>query len=183
MTDGVSKIQNLAEAGFALVNPDDFRFRANATLEHPVQRPGMLAEQRLHAAFQKSEERRIANHSVFDDFVQPRAILACRQSGQQLWIGQNQAGLIEGTHQILSFRKVYSRLAADAAVNLREQRGGNVDDSNSPSVACRHEARYVADYAAAQPAAQKIKRKGALALDLKPTADILADLDQALAAI
>jgi phosphopantothenoylcysteine decarboxylase/phosphopantothenate--cysteine ligase len=37
-------------------------------------------------------------------------------------------------------------------------------------------AAAVADYAAREPAAQKIKRKGAMALELTPTADILAEL-------
>lgn len=37
-------------------------------------------------------------------------------------------------------------------------------------------AAAVADYAAKEPAAQKIKRKGAMALELTPTTDILAEL-------
>ena len=36
----------------------------------------------------------------------------------------------------------------------------------------------VADYRPAQPAAQKIKRKGPLSLDLEPTPDILAELSR-----
>ena len=36
----------------------------------------------------------------------------------------------------------------------------------------------VADYRPAQPAAQKIKRKGPLSLELEPTADILAELSR-----
>ena len=52
---------------------------------------------------------------------------------------------MKGTHQVLPGRQVDRDLAADAAVDLREQGGGHLDEIQSPQIGCGHETGQIAD--------------------------------------
>jgi phosphopantothenoylcysteine decarboxylase/phosphopantothenate--cysteine ligase len=109
--------------------------------------------------------------------IDPVRYLSNRSSGK-MGYALAEAALRRGAHVVLITGPTNLKppgaaevVAVQTAAEMREAVLARFD---SASIVIG--AAAVADYAAAQPAPQKIKRKGALALDLKPTADILAEL-------
>src|SRR5690606_7623228 len=58
--------------------------------------------------------------------------------------------LVEGADQVLALRRVDAGLAADAAVDLGEQAGGDLDEADAAAQDRGREAREVADHAATE---------------------------------
>ena len=84
------------------------------------------------------------------DLVEPRPELAPRQRAEHRRIDDDRVRLIERADQVLAERMIDADLAADGAVDLREQRRRHVNERDAPQVGGRGEAGHVADDAAAE---------------------------------
>ncbi len=73
-----------------------------------------------------------------------------RQGLQRVGIGQHHFGLVERADHVLAERMVDPGLAAHRRIDLRQQRGGNLDEGHAALVARRREPGHVADHPAAQ---------------------------------
>src|SRR5690242_14540725 len=88
---------------------------------------------------------RVADYSIFDDFIQAGAEFSTGKRLEDARIGENQLGRIEGADEVLAFRKINSGLSADSAIDLRDQCGGNVNETDSAQIAGGDETRHVAN--------------------------------------
>ena len=127
VAERVAEIQYLAQAAFAFVGADDPRLDGGRARNDVGERGGIAAEHGVHAALQEFEELCISDDAVLDDFIEARAVFAVRKSTQRFGIGDDEFWRIERADEVLSFRKVDTRLAANRAIDLRDERRGNVD--------------------------------------------------------
>ncbi len=72
---------------------------------------------------------RIAQHAVFQHFGIAGAQLARGQGAKRVEIGQHQRWLVERADEVLARRGVDGRLAAYRTVDLRQQRGRQLDEA------------------------------------------------------
>ena len=96
------------------------------------------------------EKRRIGNERVLDDFGEAGAELAGRQRRQRRGVGDHGDRLVKGADQVLAGGMVHACLAADRGVDLREQRGRQLDEIDTALVAGGGEPGHVADHAPAE---------------------------------
>ncbi len=94
------------------------------------------------------EERRVGDHTVLDDLVQPGAEFAPRQRREHVGIGDHQLWRMECADQILAERVVDAHLAADRAVDLRHQRGRDLHEPQATQKRGGSKTDHVADDAA-----------------------------------
>ena len=83
----------------------------------------------------------IGNDSVLQRFVQTAGILPIGQRLKRKRIGKHETGLVKCPHQIFHGPIIDSGLPANTGVHLRQQRGGNLNDGNSPHVERSDETR------------------------------------------
>ena len=86
---------------------------------------------------------------MLDDLRQAGHHLLPRQGAQAVGVGQDQPRLVEGAHQVLAEAEVDRRLAADAGVDLGDDRRRHLHHVDAAQVAGGHEAGQVADDAPA----------------------------------
>ena len=127
VAEGVAEIEDAAEVAFALVGGDHFALHADGIGDDAVD--GLrLASQHLAAAIgEKAEQIRFANDAGFDDFVEAGAVFAFGKRVQKRGIDQHRERLVETADEVLAGDEVDAGLAAERGVDLREQRGGNLD--------------------------------------------------------
>ena len=87
------------------------------------------------------EQRRIGDHAVLDHFVQAGAEFAARQGFEHDRIGDDQARRVKRADQVLAERVIDAGLAADRAVDLRQQRRRHVHDRHAAQIRRGREAR------------------------------------------
>ena len=68
-----------------------------------------------------------------------------RQGQEQFRIGDHKFRRVEGADQILAFREIDPGFAADGAVHLRDQCGGNMNQPHAAQVRSGGESGHVAD--------------------------------------
>ena len=141
----VPEIQNFSQARFMLIFGHDARFLGDGTLDDIRERGTFPAQYLLQFLFEKLGQPGVANHSVLDDFVDSRSKFARRQAAEENRIAHHTHWRVKRAHQILTFRKIYSCLAADGAIDLRHDGGGNMDHRDSACIARRNKAGHVAD--------------------------------------
>ncbi len=100
--DGVSKIQDGAEAGIGFVLADNIRLDLAAARDDGRQSFGIALEQLGQALFMLRELNRIVNNAVFDDLGQTGNKLPLRQSCQRIHIAQHKLRLIKRANQIFA---------------------------------------------------------------------------------
>jgi ElaB/YqjD/DUF883 family membrane-anchored ribosome-binding protein len=136
--------------GLALVLADDAGLGGDRVGDRIFARGGIAGEQRRGIGLAPFEEGEIVDQAVFDDFGIAGAELARRKRVEHLRVDQDHGGLVERADQILAGAAVDRGLAADRAVDLREQGGGNLDEVAAALEDRGREADQVADHAAAQ---------------------------------
>ena len=99
--------------------------------------------------FEVAEKLGIENHAVLDHFGQPGAILALAQRRQHGRVDEHSGRLPEGADHVLGARQIDAHLAADRAVDLRQQRGWHLHEAQPAGERGGDEAGQVADHAAA----------------------------------
>ena len=95
------------------------------------------------------EERPAGDDAVLDDFVEAGPELPAWQRRQELGIDDDRGRLMIGADQVLARGVVDADLAADRAVDLRQERRGHLDDRHAAKVGRGGEPGDVADDAAA----------------------------------
>ncbi len=100
--------------------------------------------------FAPAEESSIADQSGLDDFGIARPEFPRRQRGQGERIGQHHARLVKSAEQVLAEGGVDACFAADAGIDLGQERGGDLYKRQPTQDRRRREARKVADNAAAK---------------------------------
>ncbi len=104
----------------------------------------------LDVALQLGEELGVEDDAVLDDLGQAAAELAVRQGPQGLGVDPDADRLVERADDVLGAGMIDADLAADRAVDLRQQ-GRRNHDQGEPAGECGgDEAGEVADHAAAQ---------------------------------
>ena len=101
-------------------------------------------------ASSQSKKASVAEQTVLRDLRIAGAHFARRKRRQNVGVGQHEARLMESADQVLALRRVDARLAADGAVNLRQQRGRDLHEADAAAKDGGGEAREVADDAAAE---------------------------------
>ena len=147
--ESVAEIEDFAEAGFAFVGADD------AGLDHGIARDQKF--ERVFVALQELRDvfldvlkhRGVRDDRVLDHFGEPAAKFAIGQSAEDGGIGEDQSRRIERTNEIFSFGEIDAGFSADGAVNLGDERGGDMNESDSAEIGGGREACDVAGYAAA----------------------------------
>ena len=115
-----------------------------------VSTAGSRAKIAVRSRVIRSKRPGARRHAVLDDFVEPRPELPPRQRAEHRRVDDDRVRLIERADQVLAERMVDADLAADGAVDLREQRRRHMHQRDAPQVGRRREARHVADHAAAE---------------------------------
>ena len=95
------------------------------------------------------EQRAARDDAVLDDFVQAGAELAARERGEELRVDDHRRRLVIGADEVLAGGVVDADLAADRAVDLREERRRHLDDRHAAEVRGGGEPGDVADDSAA----------------------------------
>ncbi len=109
---------------------------------------GEAVARRVRVEF--AEHRGVADAGMLDDLGEALAVFAVGQGGEGGGVGQDEARLVEGADEVLAGPRVHSGLAADRAVNLRDDRGGDLDARDATLVDRGDEAGEVADHSAAE---------------------------------
>ncbi len=118
--------------------------------DHPDQEVAIEPQQVLQAALDVREQIRVADDTVLDHLREAGDELATRQRREGVDVGNDEPRLVERADQVLAAWVVDARLAADGGVDLRQQRGGQLDDGQAAQQRRRREAAEVADDAAAE---------------------------------
>ena len=150
MPERMAEVELGAPAALALVGGDDLRLDLAGALHGVRQRVRILREQRVEMTLEPVEKRRIGDERVLDDLGEPGAELAGRQRRQRRGVGDHRDRLVKGADQVLAGGMVHAGLAADRGVDLREQRGRQLDEIDTALVAGGGEPGHVADHAPAE---------------------------------
>ena len=99
---------------------------------------------------QPPEERRIAQQAVFCDFSIPGCQFASGQGIQEIDICQHGDRLVKGTDEVLAMAGVDAGLATDRTVDLRQQRGWYLDETDTAANNCGRKSCKISDDATAE---------------------------------
>ena len=99
---------------------------------------------------QEVEEGAVADDAGFDGFLQAGAEFGGGEGGEGVDVGEDGERVVEAADEVFAGGEVDAGFAADGAVDLREQRGGDLDVADAAHVDGGEEAGHVADDAAAE---------------------------------
>ena len=148
--EGVAKIQDGAQAGFAFVLRHHPGFDFARTTYGVRQCRRVAGEQRIKIDFQPGKEGVVGNRAVFDDLCQARDQLPLRQRAERCNVSHHQQRLIEHADHVFPHRVVDGGFAAHRRVHLGQQGGGHLHIRHAAHVAGCGEARHVTHHAATQ---------------------------------
>ena len=134
VTDAVTEVEDGAKTGFGFVLADHLGLDGAATGNDGRQDGGIPCEELGHGPFQTTEQGWIMDDPVLDDLTKTSPQFALGQGAEGVEIAQDQAGLMEGPHQVLPSLEVHADLATHRAVHLGKQGGGDLDEGDSPQV-------------------------------------------------
>jgi len=81
--------------------------------------------------FEGVEHGRVADGSMLDDFGITFAVNPVGKGGEGVGVDDDEAGLMEGPHEVLSFRSVDPSFSSDRRIDLGDDGGGNLDDRDA----------------------------------------------------
>ncbi len=149
MRHGVTEVEQSARVGLALVPFDDAGLDADARPYDVAHRFGVVEECLGGVRFEVFEQFAVAYDGRLDDFGHTCAQLAQRQRAQHAYIRNDEAGLREGADHVLIVVEVDAVLAADACVDLSQERRRYEPEIQPAHIGRGHEARHVGYDAAA----------------------------------
>jgi hypothetical protein len=131
MGKGVAEIEQRAVAAFALIFGDDTRLGAATFGNGMAPGSGITAtitmaitiEDRPTIGLEPGVKFGIVNQAVFDHFAVTGGQFARRQGIKRNGIGEHQARLVKAADQVFTMATIDSGLAADGAIDLRQQAG------------------------------------------------------------
>ena len=119
MTEGVAKIEDFAQAGFALILRHHLGLDFTGALDHPGQSLGLPGQYRWQVLFNGIEVGCIANHAVLDHLGQSGTVFTRLQSVERIGIDQHRTRLMKSTDHVLAQWVVDSRFTTDRRIHLR----------------------------------------------------------------
>ena len=146
----MAKVEDAAEIAFALVGGHDFAFDTYGVGDEAVDDGGVLLEDGVGSCVADVEERLVADHATFDDFIESRAVFSRRQRGDDFWIDEDRERLVEGTEEILAGGEVYAGFAANGRVDLGEEGRRDLNHRHASHERRGEESGDVGDDAAAE---------------------------------
>ena len=149
MAEGMAEIEQRALALLGLVGDDDARL-GGATCGDRIGPRRTAGKDFAPAGLQEFKERPIADQAVLDHFRIARAELPLAQRVEAAGIGENEGRLMERPDEIFSVRRVDAGLAADARIDLRQERGRDLDEPHAASQRGCAEAGQIANDPAAE---------------------------------
>ena len=147
---GVAKVQNSAQARFALVLRHHVGFDLAAALDRMGQRHRVTGQQRIQVGRDPVQKAQVCYRAILDDLGQAGAEFALRQGAQHLQVAHHQLRLVEGAYHVLAQRVVDAGLATDRRIDLRQQRGGQLHKRHAAHETGRGKAGHVADHPATE---------------------------------
>jgi hypothetical protein len=152
MTDCVTVIENPAQTAFLLIAGYDARFECDVAGDEPVQTLWLdrHVDDRLEVLFQELEHLRVPDDPVLDHLGHAGHSFPLRQAAQAGCVCEHETGLVESADRILTQAMVYRGLAADAGIDLGDNRGRHLDPIDSAKVAGGDKAAEIADNTPAQ---------------------------------
>ena len=108
---------------------------------------GAPRENRIVIPGDPIEQGGARRHPVLDHLVQAGAELASGERAEDRRIDDDRVRLIEGADEVLAHAMVHADLAADGAVDLRQQRRRHVHEGDASEIRCGREPRQIADHA------------------------------------
>ena len=74
------------------------------------------------------EEGAVADDAGFDGFLEAGAELRGWECGEDGGVGEDGEGVVEGADEVLAAPRIHPGFAADRGVDLRQQRGRDLDE-------------------------------------------------------
>src|SRR5882724_2845131 len=153
----MTEIQNFPRAsvgaidGFALVAGDDRSFETAVRRDRGGQlHAGSMRTDVTKQSNSSIEQLSITGRPLFDRFAPTRRQFTLSQRLQSVSVDQHQARLMKSSHQIFSSGGVEAGLATNRSIDLRQQGGRHLDESDAAQIRRRREARQIAYDSAAQ---------------------------------
>ena len=150
MAEGVAEIEEGASPRLPLVLGHDLSLHPHRLRHRPGERRRVPGQHVRAPCLQPLEEGPVPQQAVFQHLCIAGAQLPHRQGDQHVDVRQHTPGLVEGPDQVLAPGGVDGGLAADGAVHLCQQRGGQLHEVDAALVDGRGKAGQVADHPAAQ---------------------------------
>ena len=151
VSECVAEIEQRACAGrLTLIRGDDARLRLDRASDGLGAQGFVAGQQGRAIRLAPFEEGGIVDQPVFHHLGIACAQLARGQGGKRADIGQHQRGLVERADQVLACARVDRGLAADAGIDLRQQRGGKLDEAAAALEHRGGETGQIADHPAAK---------------------------------
>ena len=144
---GMAKVQQAARAVVLRITGYQVQLGPSAGGNKGRQGRAAIAPQAL---FGGGQQCLVSHQAGLDDLRHAGGKLPLRQRRQAGRVRQHQRRLVERTQQVFAFRQVQSRLAAQGAVHLGKQRGGDMGQRHAPQQRRGGKARRVAAGAATQ---------------------------------
>ena len=123
-------------------SPADMRIARTVASGSPASNDGASRSSIATACFAFDPRR-------LHDLGQAGAAFGFRQRRQRLDVAEHEARLMKRSDQVLAVNRIEAGLAADRAVDHREQRRRHVPDANAAQQGGGRKAAHVADHAAA----------------------------------
>ena len=147
---GVAEVEHASRAAFALVARDHVGLDPAAFGDHRLEDVRITLEELLDRAADAIEQAAARGHAVLDDFVEPGPELPSRKARDQQGIDHHEPRLVKRADQVLAQRMVHAHLAADGAVDLRQQGRRDVHDVDPAQIGRGRKAGDIADDAASE---------------------------------
>src|SRR6202034_553676 len=144
VAEGVAKIEKHANTHFPLIQSDHFGLDSDGSRDHFLDRCRVALVNQLAVTLDKAKQRRIADESGFDAFINAGTQLPLREGSQQFDIRDHLLRRIETPHQVLAGLQIYSGLAANGRIDLREQGGRYLDVVDSAHIDSADKTTHVA---------------------------------------
>ena len=147
MPERMAQIEQGSFALLRLIGGDDARLGGAACRDglYPRRPPG---EGVPPTPLQELEKAPIADQSIFDDLGVARAELALAERIEALRVRKHERGLMKGANKIFAARRIDPGFAADARVDLSQQRGRNLNEAYASAKSRGAKSCQVADHPA-----------------------------------
>ena len=147
MSERVSVVEHGSDAGcFAFVLLDNLGLQLATAYDHGLEQIEVSVAESCDVVFEVIEEVGIENHSVLDHFGQPAAVVSDGQRFERRGIDEHTGRLVEGTDQVFGPGVIDGNFASDRAVDLCQQSGGDLYESDASGVSGCNKPGHIPDH-------------------------------------
>src|SRR3954471_384216 len=156
VAEGMPEVEERPRARLALIGGDDSALELATALDPVDQRFRVALQELRQMGFQPFDEGQVEGQCVLDHFGEPCAQLALGKRIERREVGNHGARLVEGTDHVFAAWVIDRGLAADRRVDLREQRGRDLQQRHAALVDGGGKAGEVAHDPAAEGDEQRV---------------------------